>query len=77
MIRRYIEEVVNTGDVARLTEFIATNYIEVRDNKKCGADRKDRLSYAGVVPEHLSPFHPVVDLLDQRLYRQAGDRQML
>jgi predicted ester cyclase len=29
VVRRYLEEVVNTGDVARLAEFIAPGYVEV------------------------------------------------
>ncbi len=32
LVRRYIEEVVNTGDVGRLAEFIAPNYVEVYRN---------------------------------------------
>jgi predicted ester cyclase len=32
LVRRYIEEVVNTGDVERLTEFIAPEYTEVYNN---------------------------------------------
>ncbi len=32
LVRRYIEEVVNTGDVERLAEFIAPDYAEVYRN---------------------------------------------
>ncbi len=32
LVRRYIEEVVNTGDVSRLAEFIAPDYVEVHNN---------------------------------------------
>jgi len=32
LVRRYIEEVVNTGDVTRLAEFIAPDYVEVYRN---------------------------------------------
>jgi len=32
LIRRYIEEVVNTGDVDRLAEFLAPSYTEVYNN---------------------------------------------
>lgn len=32
VVRRYIEEVVNTGDVERLAEFIAPDYTEVYNN---------------------------------------------
>ena len=32
LVRRYIEEVVNTGNVGRLAEFIAPNYAEVYRN---------------------------------------------
>ena len=32
LVRRYIEEVVNTGNVERLAEFIAPNYVEVYRN---------------------------------------------
>ena len=33
LVRRYLEEVVNTGDVGRLTEFIAPGYVEVNLDK--------------------------------------------
>ncbi len=29
LVRRYLEEVVNTGDVERLAEFVASDYVEV------------------------------------------------
>jgi predicted ester cyclase len=29
VVRRYVEEVVNTGDVSRLAEFVAPGYVEV------------------------------------------------
>jgi len=32
LVRRYIEEVVNTGDVTRLADFIAPDYVEVYRN---------------------------------------------
>jgi len=32
LVRRYYEEVVNTGNVARLAEFISPDYVEVHDN---------------------------------------------
>lgn len=32
LVRRYIEEVVNTGDVERLAEFVAPDYTEVYNN---------------------------------------------
>ncbi len=32
LVRRYIEEIVNTGDVTRLAEFIAPDYVEVYNN---------------------------------------------
>ena len=32
LVRRYYEEVVNTGDVGRLAEFISPDYVEVHDN---------------------------------------------
>lgn len=32
LVRRYIEEVVNTGNVDRIAEFISSDYIEVHDN---------------------------------------------
>jgi predicted ester cyclase len=32
LVRRYLEEVVNTGDVGRLAEFIAPDYVEVYRN---------------------------------------------
>ena len=32
LVRRYLEEVVNTGNVGRLAEFIASNYVEVYRN---------------------------------------------
>jgi predicted ester cyclase len=31
LVRRYLEEVVNTGDVGRITEFIAPDYIDRND----------------------------------------------
>ena len=33
LVRRYLEEVVNTGDVGRLAEFIAPDYVEVNLDK--------------------------------------------
>jgi hypothetical protein len=38
------------------------------------ADLQDALGTA-FVPELLGPFHPLVELFDQRLYRCAGDGQ--
>lgn len=32
LVRRYIEEVVNTGDVTKLAEFISPDYVEVFNN---------------------------------------------
>lgn len=32
LVRRYIEEIVNTGDVTRLADFIAPDYVEVYRN---------------------------------------------
>jgi predicted ester cyclase len=34
LVRRYLEEVVNTGDVGRLMEFIAPDYVEVYRNAR-------------------------------------------
>jgi hypothetical protein len=34
LVRRYYEEVVNTGDVDRLAEFISPAYVEVHNNIK-------------------------------------------
>jgi predicted ester cyclase len=34
LVRRYIEEVVNTGDVTRLADFIAPGYVEVYRNTR-------------------------------------------
>jgi len=34
LVRRYIEEVVNTGDVTNLEEFIAPDYLEVYEGKR-------------------------------------------
>lgn len=33
LVRRYLEEVVNTGDVSRLPEFVSPEYSEVYDNE--------------------------------------------
>lgn len=40
LVRRYYEEVVNTGDVDRIPEFIATNYVEVYNgaSNECGLE---------------------------------------
>lgn len=34
LVRRYLEEVVNTGDVSTLAEFIAPDYVDVYDNTR-------------------------------------------
>jgi len=34
LVRRYYEEVVNTGDVDALSEFISPDYVEVHDNTR-------------------------------------------
>jgi len=34
LVRRYLEEVVNTGDVDRLAEFISEDYVEVYENTR-------------------------------------------
>ena len=34
LVRRYYEEVVNTGDVNALSEFISPDYVEVYDNTR-------------------------------------------
>jgi len=34
LVRRYLEEVVNTGNVGRLTEFISPDYTEVYNNAR-------------------------------------------
>lgn len=33
LVRRYYEEVVNTGDVSGIERFIASDYVEVHDNR--------------------------------------------
>jgi len=35
LVRRCLEEVVNTGDVGRLAEFIAPDYVEVYRDVRC------------------------------------------
>jgi predicted ester cyclase len=34
LVRRYIEAVINTGDVDRIEEFIGTEYVEVYEGKR-------------------------------------------
>jgi predicted SnoaL-like aldol condensation-catalyzing enzyme len=34
LVRRYYEEVVNTGNVNTLSEFISPDYVEVHDNTR-------------------------------------------
>ena len=34
LVRRYIEEVVNAGEVDRIPEFISPDYVEVHDNAR-------------------------------------------
>ena len=34
LVRRYYEEVVNTGDVNQLAEFISPAYVEVHNNNR-------------------------------------------
>jgi predicted ester cyclase len=34
LVRRYYQEVVNTGDVNRLTEFISSDFVEVHSNTR-------------------------------------------
>ena len=34
LVRRYYEEVVSTGDIARLPEFISPSYVEVHEGKR-------------------------------------------
>ncbi len=34
LVRRYYEDVVNTGNVSRLAEFISPTYVEVHDNTR-------------------------------------------
>lgn len=34
IVRRYYEEVVNTGAVDRVPRFISPDYVEVHDNKR-------------------------------------------
>lgn len=40
LVRRYYEEVVNTGDVDRIPEFVATDYVEVYNGVRydCGIE---------------------------------------
>ena len=40
-----------------------------------GADVQNRFGSVRIVPEHLGPLDPAVDLLDQRFRRRTGDRQ--
>lgn len=35
LVRRYYEQVVNTGDVGALADFIAPDHVEVHDNQRC------------------------------------------
>lgn len=35
LVRRYIEEVINTGNVGAMEEFIGAEYIEVHEGKRC------------------------------------------
>jgi predicted ester cyclase len=49
VVRRYIEEVVNTGDVSRIADFIAPDYIETLDKTgECGGLEGARNHVIGV-----------------------------
>lgn len=62
LVRRYIEEVVNTRDVGTLAEFLAPNYVEVNLDKV----RDGRIVEHGGATNLLEPF------LDAGAIRVAG-----
>lgn len=43
LVRRYYEEVVNAGDVDRIPEFIASDYVEVYNSARneCGVEKSN------------------------------------
>jgi len=49
LVRRYIEEVVNTGDVAKLAEFIAPDYVEEYNNVRRSAGLEGAKAHVGGV----------------------------
>lgn len=66
LVRRYYEEVVNTGDIDRLAEFISPDYVEVHENVRhpTGLDgaREHVLAVRNTYPDlHLTVEHQVAE----------------
>lgn len=61
LIRRYIDEVVNTGNVARLDEFIAPDYVEVHDNLRYPIGREGAIQHVLGVRTTYPDLHVTVE----------------
>lgn len=74
-VRRYYEEVVNTGEVRRLPEFIAPDYVEVYRNTKHPVGLDGARAYARR-PKHLPgpASHHRAANRRRGMGRDAGDR---
>jgi predicted ester cyclase len=61
LVRRYIEEVVNTGDVDALPRFISTDYVEVYNNVRHAAGLEGARQHIMGVRETYPDLHLTVE----------------
>jgi predicted ester cyclase len=61
LVRRYMEEVVNTGDVERLAEFISPDYVEVFNNVRYPAGLEGAKRHVLGVHETYPDLHVTIE----------------
>ena len=67
LVRRYYEDVVNTGKVERIDEFVSVDYVEVHDNVRhaLGIDgaKAHVLGVRETYPDLLARFYPGAEVV--------------
>ncbi len=61
LIRRYIEEIVNTGAVDRIAEFISPDYVEVHDNVRHEIGIEGAIAHVSGVREVYPDLHVTIE----------------
>lgn len=61
LVRRYYEEVVNTGDVDQLSEFISDDYVEIQGNRRCPVGMAGAKEHVVGVRETYPDLHLTVE----------------
>ncbi|MCA9257497.1 MAG: ester cyclase [Phycisphaerales bacterium] len=61
LVRRYYIEIVNTGDVRRIEEFISPEYVEVHDGKRYAVGIEGAKAHVLGVRQTYRDFHIAID----------------